>query len=88
MAILGGCRPDASGSYVDIQVHSDSAELCAGTVEHLDRFIERVFAFLGVPIPDDFVVPVEIFSEQQPCDIAACYDHGKVWLRFLDTGWW
>lgn len=88
VAILGGCRPDASGSYVDIQVHSDSAELCAGTVEHLDRFIERVFAFLGEPVPDNFVVPVEIFSEQQPCDIAACYDGGKVWLRFLDTGWW
>ena len=69
LATLSGCASEASGptgSHVDVHVHGDGVEFCAGTVEHLDRFVEHVFAFLEEPIPDDFVVPIEVFSAQQP----------------------
>lgn len=68
-----------------MRIHVEGTELCAGSVDHLDRHIERIFAFLGEPVPSDFVVPIEIGSPDHPCESSNCFDDGKVWVRALDT---
>lgn len=89
--MLGGCAPESpapTGRHVDVHVQDEKMVLCAGTVEHLDRFVEQVFVFLDEPVPDDFVVPIELFSAQHPCDATGCFLDGKIWARLLETAPW
>jgi hypothetical protein len=61
MASLG-CGEDlpvvAQGRYVEIATDRDDP-VCAGTVAHLDRFIEEVFDVLGETPPDRVFVRIE-----------------------------
>ncbi|WP_434422861.1 hypothetical protein [Nannocystis pusilla] len=88
-ATLGACTPAApsqvNGSYVEVDIHSDDAEFCGSTIDHLDRFVERVFAFLGEPTPHEFVVPINVFDAETPCSSLGCYDKGRIWLDVIDT---
>lgn len=87
LAALGGCAPEppeTGTGYVEIEIHSD-IDLCAGSADHLDRFVERVFAFFGEPIPPDFVVPIDVQSAEPPCSSLGCYDNGKIWVNSIDA---
>jgi len=65
-AACGGA-PDPrtiAGDHFSIVVPPDfDGVLCGGSLAHLDRYIERVFEFLGAPIPSDFDVPVYLVPE-------------------------
>lgn len=89
-AALGGCTPApaplATGSHVEIDILVEDTSLCAGTVEHLDRFVERAFAFLDASIPPDFVVPITIGYVEDDCEHGAgCYSHGEISVNTVDT---
>ncbi|WAS95393.1 hypothetical protein [Nannocystis punicea] len=67
-------RPAWVGEHFTIDTTVETEQLCAGSVQSLDRFIERAFAFLGEPVPDDFVALVEV-GDISVCSPAAhaCY---------------
>jgi hypothetical protein len=72
---LAACAPEASpdeGGFIALLLEDTTRTPCIGTVPHLDRYVERVFEFLDVPIPNDFDGRIEI-SQDVPCQGGACY---------------
>lgn len=59
------------GRYLIVSVEDESRTVCLGTGQYLDRYVERVFALLEEPIPDDF----EVVVTDEPCRSGrkACY---------------
>jgi len=96
LAVLVACDPPAPdveeprsawvGEYFTIDTTIESEQLCAGSLQNLDRFIEHAFAFLGEPIPDDFDVPVAV-GDNSICPPTArgCYvrESQRVYLDTL-----
>lgn len=76
-ALVAACEPaDAaqSAGYVDLVFEWDVGEPCIGSVGHLDRFVERMFEFLGEE-PGDFQLPVH-YATSASCkqdDELGCY---------------
>ena len=63
-------RVVARGRYVEIATTDDDGEICAGTVEYMDRFIEEGFAFLGETPPDRPFVRYSWIPEQPGRSVA------------------
>lgn len=73
--------PDWSGIYTSIYAESASQRPCAGSLPHVDRFIEQVSGLLNESIPEDLLIEVHIDDTLQ-CDLAlgevgACYSLDK-----------
>jgi hypothetical protein len=61
---------------------------CAGTPEHVERFIERAFSFFDLAPPERFEVPVIVGGAAQGCaESGACYSPSAkaVYLTWLDS---
>ncbi|MCY0992919.1 hypothetical protein OV203_37610 [Nannocystis sp. ILAH1] len=63
---------NSSAGHVELLFQQEGQELCAGSVAHLDRFVERAFEFFDVPVLDDFRVLIRIVANP-PCPGSACY---------------
>lgn len=75
-ALVVACAPETphSQSRVDLVVEWDLGEPCLGSALHLDRFVERVFEFLGED-PGEFEIPV-VYATTASCkqsDELGCY---------------
>ncbi|PCC73681.1 hypothetical protein SAMN02745121_06799 [Nannocystis exedens] len=88
---LGGCSdPEQAGEprgmHVEFFIENDERTLCAGTVGHLDRYIERLFEFFDVS-QDGFVAPVHVLVSPQ-CHANACYIPARreVHIQHVDAG--
>ncbi len=85
-----GCQadeaPDHISRYVDIYVISSEATLCAGSLNAIDRYIERAFDFLEESIPAGFSIPVYVGGDL-PRTYHGFYDSstGQVLLKDFET---
>jgi len=78
-------QPDAEGEFIDFIFDSTARSLCAGTITELDRFTERVFDFLGTPIPPGYHALIEVV-EDAPCPFGACYyQDDRIYIDDLDA---
>lgn len=86
-AALAACAvaPDSSGEHVEFVFENESRQLCAGSVPHLNSYVERVFDFFEEPVPEAFVVPVHVVNDST-CRHGACYRPGdkEVFTESLD----
>lgn len=84
---LAACTvaPDPSGGHVEFVFENESRQLCAGSVAHLNSYVERVFEFFEEPVPEAFVVPVYVVNDST-CRHGACYRPGdkEVFTESLD----
>ena len=88
---LVACTPepgldfDHIGAHVGIVIEHDARDLCAGSVPHLDRYIERVFEFFEAPLPEELLIPVRVV-ESPSCPASACYNppDRTVYIHDLD----
>jgi hypothetical protein len=62
------------GEHIEIYSEIETQTLCAGSLLHLDRYVERIVEFLHEELPRDFRVSVWIV-EDSPCapKFPACY---------------
>lgn len=85
-AVAGAaCEPEPGpslGKYVHFIFEHEERTLCAGTVEHLDRYVERVFEFFEAS-PEGFHVPIYVV-EDSSCSASACYYFQAVYIETLD----
>ncbi|WP_434420691.1 hypothetical protein [Nannocystis pusilla] len=84
------CAPPASQplqGHIELVLENLEREPCAGWSSHLEAHVERIFEFLGVPVPPDFRVPVYV-EDDVPCNSYACYryDTKAVYVPDLDIG--
>ncbi|WP_434421548.1 hypothetical protein [Nannocystis pusilla] len=87
------CAPEPGASHdqhVEISLENDAREVCAGSVAHLDRYINRAFNFFGIAAPAPLGVPVLVVGTESPCadlySSSSCYVAGEetVYLADLD----
>ncbi len=62
-----------SDDYFGFTLVRPEIELCEGTVDHLNTFVEQTFEFLGAPIPPRFYVPIIVGDEAICSGGSACY---------------
>lgn len=76
---------DAEGEHIAFILDNSARALCQGSVAASDRFIERVFEFLGEEIPAGYQVQVHVV-EDAPCPRSACYLRGDgIYMEQLDV---
>lgn len=87
------CTPEPGASHdqhVELSLDNDAREVCAGSIPHLDRYIERIFSFFGVAAPAYLNVPVLVVGTESPCadlySSSSCYVAAEetVYLADLD----
>jgi hypothetical protein len=72
-AASAACNETYEVSGRQVRVEADAGlEMCAGTVEHMDRFVERFAAELGLPLTDEPWIDYrwmewQRFLERNPC---------------------
>jgi hypothetical protein len=90
----GACSTDFEaelyGEYVTFDI-DEVRQPCAGTLPHLDRYVERAFEFLDAsPPPPGWNVPVRVFASNDCLDTGghACYlpSEGEIHVGDLDDG--
>ena len=86
-AALAACVHDSdeTSEHVDFIFEDTSRQLCAGSLPHLNGYVERALNFFDEPVPEDFVVPVRVMANP-PCTQDACYKPNakEVYTAVLD----
>lgn len=85
-----GFEGELYGEYVTFDL-DEAGRPCAGTLPHLDRYVERAFEFLEAsPPPTGWNVPVRVFTSNDCLDTGghACYlpSEGEIHVDDLDDG--
>ena len=86
--VLVACErePEPVGEHVEFIFENTSRRLCAGSVPHMNHYVERVFEFFEESVPDDFSVPVRVV-QMTPCgEHEGCYRPSEeaIYIEALD----
>lgn len=89
IACLGSCTaddaPDISGRHVEVFLDTERSILCAGGIEHFDRYIEQICNHLEISLSPQFNVTLQV-TDNPPCPLGACYrpDDRVVYISDFD----
>lgn len=78
-------EPSYVSKYVSVIFYGEEEIVCAGSLDYVDRYIERVFAYLGEQVPVDFNIRVHVVgaSTYFDDDQFAYFDGEAVYMRSL-----